>query len=107
MSRGCSAVVISWALCSAAAAWPKCAAPATCGWAATWRSSSYGSTSELGVAVMAAPDAIREEEVLASIVLVPGETASDELCSELFDFCQKEMAYYKVPGWWWFTSSPM
>ena len=56
-----------------------------------------------GVAVMAAPDAIREEEVLASIVLVPGETASDELCSELFDFCKKEMAYYKVPGWWWFT----
>ncbi|MPM12469.1 Crotonobetaine/carnitine--CoA ligase [bioreactor metagenome] len=56
-----------------------------------------------GVAVMAAPDAIREEEVLASIVLVPGVTPSDALCQELFDFCQKEMAYYKVPGWWWFT----
>ena len=56
-----------------------------------------------GVAVMAAPDAIREEEVLASLVLVPGETASDALCQELFAFCQKEMAYYKVPGWWWFT----
>ena len=56
-----------------------------------------------GVAVMAAPDAIREEEVLASLVLVPGEKASDELCQELFAFCQKEMAYYKVPGWWWFT----
>ena len=50
-----------------------------------------------------APDAIREEEVLASLVLVPGETASDALCQELFAFCQKEMAYYKVPGWWWFT----
>ncbi|QIL82026.1 ATP-dependent acyl-CoA ligase [Diaphorobacter sp. HDW4A] len=58
-----------------------------------------------GVAVMAAPDAIREEEVLASIVLVPGESASEELCSELFDFCSKEMAYYKVPGWWWFTDA--
>ena len=34
---------------------------------------------------------------------VPGEKASDELCQELFAFCQKEMAYYKVPGWWWFT----
>jgi len=56
-----------------------------------------------GVAVMAAPDAIREEEVLASIVLVPGVQASDELCGELFDFCREEMAYYKVPGWWWFT----
>ncbi|QNP50105.1 AMP-binding protein [Diaphorobacter aerolatus] len=56
-----------------------------------------------GVAVMAAPDAIREEEVLASIVLVPGVPADDAICSELFDFCQKEMAYYKVPGWWWFT----
>lgn len=19
-------------------------------------------------------------------------------------FCQQEMAYYKVPGWWWFTN---
>ena len=55
------------------------------------------------VAVLAAPDDIREEEVLASIVLVGGVAASTAICQELFDFCRKEMAYYKVPGWWWFT----
>ena len=55
------------------------------------------------VAVMAAPDAIREEEVLTSIVLAPGIQQSDEVTKELFDFCMAEMAYYKVPGWWWFT----
>lgn len=58
-----------------------------------------------GVAVMAAPDAIREEEVLAALVLAPGISASDALCQELFLFCQQEMAYYKVPGWWWFTEA--
>ena len=55
------------------------------------------------VAVLAAPDDIREEEVLASIVLVGGVAASTAICQELFDFCRQEMAYYKVPGWWWFT----
>lgn len=55
------------------------------------------------VAVMAAPDTIREEEVLTSIVLAPGIQQSDEVTKELFDFCMAEMAYYKVPGWWWFT----
>lgn len=56
------------------------------------------------VAVLAAPDDIREEEVLAAIVLSDGVAAGDATCRELFDFCHKEMAYYKVPGWWWFTS---
>ena len=55
------------------------------------------------VAVMAAPDDIREEEVLASIVLAPGISDHGAACQELFDFCRQEMAYYKVPGWWWFT----
>ena len=58
----------------------------------------------LQVAVLAAPDDIREEEVLASIVLAPGVEASTAICQELFAFCQQEMAYYKVPGWWWFTN---
>ncbi|MEG0921151.1 MAG: AMP-binding protein [Comamonas sp.] len=56
------------------------------------------------VAVLAAPDDIREEEVLASIVLVPGMQSGTAICQELFDFCRQEMAYYKVPGWWWFTT---
>jgi len=56
------------------------------------------------VAVLAAPDAIREEEVLAAIVLSDGVAADDATCRALFDFCRQEMAYYKVPGWWWFTT---
>ena len=55
------------------------------------------------VAVLAAPDDIREEEVLASIVLSEGVAPGTAICQELFAFCQQEMAYYKVPGWWWFT----
>ncbi|GAB2455938.1 ATP-dependent acyl-CoA ligase [Comamonas humi] len=55
------------------------------------------------VAVLAAPDEIREEEVLAAIVLSDGVAAGDATCRELFEFCRREMAYYKVPGWWWFT----
>lgn len=55
------------------------------------------------VAVLAAPDDIREEEVLASIVLTDGVAPGTAICQELFAFCQQEMAYYKVPGWWWFT----
>ena len=57
------------------------------------------------VAVLAAPDDIREEEVLAAIVLAPGVAAGTAVCQELFDFCRQEMAYYKVPGWWWFTDT--
>ena len=57
------------------------------------------------VAVLAAPDDIREEEVLAAIVLAPGVATGTAVCQELFDFCRQEMAYYKVPGWWWFTDA--
>lgn len=69
------------------------------------------------IAVMAAPDEIREAEVLACIVLKdedhPGSsldvaTLSDEkqkaLANELFDFCHQRLAYYKAPGWIWFTN---
>ncbi|MFA7438005.1 AMP-binding protein [Castellaniella sp.] len=76
------------------------------------------------VAVLAAPDEIREAEVLACIVLKPDPAAQAGaqavaqaggpagaaglpdarlLARELFDFCFERLAYYKVPGWWWFT----
>lgn len=68
-------------------------------------------------AVMAAPDEIREAEVLACIVLKddknPGmpldvSTLSDDekarLADELFEFCHDRLAYYKAPGWIWFTN---
>ncbi|MBT2326679.1 AMP-binding protein [Variovorax paradoxus] len=56
------------------------------------------------VAVLAVPDEIREEEVLACVVLRPG-AARDRaaIARTLFDFCHAGMAYYKAPGWLWIT----
>ncbi len=64
------------------------------------------------VAVMAVPDAIREAEVLACIELreelaAQMTTATAEqrrqLAEEIFAFVHSQLAYYKAPGWMWFT----
>ncbi len=57
------------------------------------------------VAVMALPDDVREEEVLACVVLkerANAETA--DTARALFDFCHANLAYYKAPGWLWFAT---
>nr|WP_295784473.1 AMP-binding protein [Rhodoferax sp.] len=57
------------------------------------------------VAVMALPDDVREEEVLACVVLKRRsdcETADN--ARALFDFCNANLAYYKAPGWLWFAT---
>lgn len=55
-------------------------------------------------AVMAVPDEVREEEVLACIVLKPGAAAEDAaLLRSLVEHCSAGLAYFKVPGWVWFT----
>lgn len=57
-------------------------------------------------AVMAVPDAVREEEVLACVVLDPAaaaDLAHGDAARTLQDFCLCELAYYKAPGWWWFA----
>jgi len=66
-------------------------------------------------AVMAVKDEIREEEVLACVVIKPEylpvlprnsaeqQAASEALARELFDFCLESLAYYKAPGWVWLT----
>jgi crotonobetaine/carnitine-CoA ligase len=55
------------------------------------------------VAVIAAPDELREEEVFACIVLAAG--APDRANAELlFRYCFERLAYYKAPGWILFTS---
>ena len=60
-------------------------------------------------AVMAAPDEVREEEVLACVVLKPEAAQAvangDEqaLLRRLFDHCSDGLAYFKAPGWVWFT----
>jgi crotonobetaine/carnitine-CoA ligase len=56
------------------------------------------------VAVLPAPDALREEEVLACIVLAEG-APSAAIAEELFAHCFAELAYYKAPGWIYFTDS--
>ena len=58
------------------------------------------------VAVLAVPDEVREEEVLACIVLkqpVKGEDACRQVARILFDFCHANLAYYKAPGYVWMT----
>ena len=57
-------------------------------------------------AVMAVPDAVREEEVLACVVLDPAAAAGmahADAARTLQAFCLRELAYYKAPGWWWFA----
>lgn len=58
------------------------------------------------VAVLAVPDDVREEEVLACVVLeqgLPEPKLSSGIARELFDFCHSRLAYYKAPGWMYFT----
>lgn len=49
-------------------------------------------------AVMAVKDDLREEEVLACIVL-KAPKAEAEIAEALFEFCSQRLAYYKAPGW--------
>ena len=55
-------------------------------------------------AVLAVPDDVREEEVLACVVLnAVGRAEPDKAVQALFAHCQAELAYYKAPGWIWIT----
>jgi crotonobetaine/carnitine-CoA ligase len=56
------------------------------------------------------PDEVREEEVLACIVLKPDVAstlrepgAEAALLRSLFEHCSAGLAYFKAPGWMWFT----
>ena len=50
------------------------------------------------VAVLAVPDALRDEEVMACIVLA-GDEPSEAAARRLFDYAFANLAYYKAPGW--------
>jgi crotonobetaine/carnitine-CoA ligase len=55
-------------------------------------------------AVLAVPDELREEEVLACVV--PKAGAGDRaLAEDLFRFCHERAAYFKAPGWVWFADA--
>ncbi len=56
------------------------------------------------VAVLAVPDDLREEEVFACVVLA--EDKSPAVAADiLFQHCNAELAYFKTPGWIYFTDS--
>ncbi|MDP3174149.1 MAG: AMP-binding protein [Phenylobacterium sp.] len=55
-------------------------------------------------AVVAVADEIREEEVLACVVLKDGVQGDLATARLLFDHCGENLAYFKVPGWVLFMS---
>jgi acyl-CoA synthetase (AMP-forming)/AMP-acid ligase II len=57
------------------------------------------------VAVLAVPDEIREEEVMACVVPMAGVTADRALAEALVDWCWTRLAYFKAPGWVLFVAS--
>jgi len=56
-------------------------------------------------AVIAVPDEIREEEVLACVVLSPDISGSESLADELVAWCSARLAYFKAPGYVVFRQS--
>jgi acyl-CoA synthetase (AMP-forming)/AMP-acid ligase II len=57
------------------------------------------------VAVIAAPDEVREEEVMACIVPLAGVTADRTTAERMQDWCLARLAYFKAPGWVLFLES--
>ena len=53
----------------------------------------------LRVAVVAVPDAMRDEEVMAVIVPAPGHAPDAATASALVRHCLDQLAYFKAPGW--------
>ncbi len=51
------------------------------------------------VAVLAVPDDIREEEVMACVVPMAGVPADRALADRLQSWCLERLAYFKAPGW--------
>jgi acyl-CoA synthetase (AMP-forming)/AMP-acid ligase II len=57
------------------------------------------------VAVVAVPDEIRGEEVMACVVAMPGVRADPALAERLAGYCLERLAYFKAPGWVLFVES--
>ena len=51
------------------------------------------------VAVISVKDEVREEEVMACIVLMDGVEASEETAQKIFSYSNEKLAYFKTPGW--------
>jgi len=50
------------------------------------------------VAVIAAPDSVRDEEVMACVLLAPNAQADRETALSIQDWCLDRLAYFKAPG---------
>ena len=59
----------------------------------------------LQVAVVAAPDELRQEEVLACVITADSLTDKYALACALVVFALEHLAYFKVPGWVLFVDS--
>jgi acyl-CoA synthetase (AMP-forming)/AMP-acid ligase II len=57
------------------------------------------------VAVLAVPDEVREEEVMACVVPMAGVAPDRALAESLADWCRQRLAYFKAPGWILFVPS--
>ncbi len=51
------------------------------------------------VAVLPIEDELRDEEVMACVVLSPGHERDLATAEAIFEHCRRQLAYYKVPGW--------
>jgi acyl-CoA synthetase (AMP-forming)/AMP-acid ligase II len=49
-------------------------------------------------AVIAVPDPLRDEEVMACVVLQPEQSASRHIAISIQDWCLERLAYFKAPG---------
>lgn len=49
-------------------------------------------------AVIAVPDPLRDEEVMACVVLQPKQSASRDIAISIQDWCLERLAYFKAPG---------
>jgi len=51
------------------------------------------------VAVLPIEDELRDEEVMACVVLAPGAIPDQSTAAAIFEHCREQLAYYKTPGW--------
>lgn len=51
------------------------------------------------VACLPTPDDMRDEEVMACVVLQPGVASDRNTAESIFEHCYKQISYFKTPGW--------
>jgi crotonobetaine/carnitine-CoA ligase len=57
------------------------------------------------VAVIAVPDEMRDEEVMACLVVRPPAVPGEALARAIFDWSMERMAYFKAPAYVLFVDS--